>query len=78
MDSALRRNERHEALSLLSEALIEASPLRGRGANLMLHLLELRADVHSSVGDLSAAETDIEHASRLRALTTQRPTAPAA
>ena len=55
---ALRSNKPTEARARLTEALQEAGTLRGDGANLLSHLLELRADVAESVGDVSEADED--------------------
>ena len=65
---ALRSNDPKEAIAILSEALVEAAPLKGNGAHLLSHLLELRSDVHVSVGNQEAAQQDSERAARIRGL----------
>jgi hypothetical protein len=51
---ALRSNKPGEARALLTEALKEASTLRGDAANLLSHLLEFRADIAESLADVHA------------------------
>ena len=71
---ALRSNKPGEARGLLTEALQEAGKLRGSGANLLSHLLELRADVAESVGDVAEADEDRARAIQMRSLAAE-PTA---
>ena len=52
---AMRENNYQEAAGLLSEALQEASSLKGRAAYLLQSLLELRADVHDALQDEASA-----------------------
>ena len=66
---ALRSNKPGEARALLTEALKEASTLRGNAANLLSHLLEFRADVAESLGDVQARDADRAHALQMRSLT---------
>ena len=66
---ALRSNKPAEARALLTEALQEASKLRGDAASLLSHLLELRADIAESVGDSEACNADRAHAKQMRSLT---------
>ena len=65
---ALRSNKGGEALALLTEALQEASSLKGRAAHLLTLLLEQRADVHEMLRDAPSARDDRERAARLRAM----------
>lgn len=66
---ALRSNKPGEARALLTEALKEASTLRGDAANLLSHLLEFRADIAESLGDVQARDADRAHALQMRSLT---------
>lgn len=72
---AMRENNYQEAAGLLSEALQEASSLKGRAAYLLQSLLELRADVHDALQDEASAAADRQHAAKLRALEAQGTTA---
>jgi hypothetical protein len=65
----LRSNRPREAHALLTEALTEAGALKARGAYLLSHLLELRADVADACGDAPAGQSDRKRAEQMRRLT---------
>lgn len=65
---SLRQNKPTEAHALLTQALQQASPLRANSALLLAHLLDLRADVSDSLGDIEAAAADRKHASQMHSL----------
>jgi hypothetical protein len=68
---ALRRNQPREAVALLTEALQEASTLKGAAAHMLQELLEMRADAHDLLQDessRSAAAADRRRAASLREL----------
>ena len=65
---AMRANKHTEARALLTEALNEASSLRGNAAHMLQALLELRADVHDALGDAPKAVSDRERAASMRAM----------
>jgi len=70
-DRALRSNKPRDAIGLLTAALNEAGTLRTQAAFLLSRLLEQRADVHESLGDSGAAESDRAAAARMLALPAQ-------
>lgn len=65
---ALRQNKVADARGLLSQALQEAAVLKTRGASLLAHLLDFRADVAESQKDYDAADSDRKRAEQMRSL----------
>ena len=65
---ALRSNKAAEARALMTEALKETSSLRADGANLLSHLLELRADIAESLGDAKSCDADRAHSKQMKTL----------